>query len=729
MDGLRILWKSNSPHVGSGYGVQANSLLPRLAQHPNIEEISIFGCYGIQGGLVELPVGRYIPGVNPVSMLHYPIGEDKWGNDVVWQHAKHFDAHVVITLMDAWVHNENYGYGGFLWIPYAPVDHEPIPPQVLDRLRKAYHPVAYSQHADKLFQEAGLDHHYIPHGVETKIFRPYDKGGKLQAKRWLGFEDEHFLIGTVAANRGWPNRKGYPELFEAFSIFRESHPDARLAAHTDIQDNRYGGINLTMLADMYGIADYVRFSLRYNELLGLTPREMCRYYNAFDVFCLPSMGEGFGIPLIEAQACFPADTPIVAKDVLATWSRLYTGKMITMQTRQGSVRATAEHPFFTDNGWTLAKDLCVGSRLLYYDPCNACKRIQEIQQGPVGEVVSALSSYAAQGGGKASEDVLQRGILAGTSSRADGQADQSIFADPETPQDSFGATPLVHCGDDRWGWDSHAQEEVSQTTSYGFDSEYLNGTHVLAGSGIRPTERPLAGAIQQKRPLPIQDPRTQISASVPRSPPIPRHQAGEDDVASYLDREAGETVEARPLRSEDAQHICTHTRPQYEAINAISTEEVQDLPVYNLTTLSGTYLAHGYLVHNCGVPVITTDWTACAELCASGWKIKVGKKIPTPLLSHQAYADVDSLVYRMEEAYLTWKDPDALRAKQQQAREFALQYDWELLVREKWFPFIDWLWERVQIKTIRRSSSEDNGQLCGNTAAQAVARMVEVNYP
>lgn len=425
MTGLRILWKSNAPHVGSGYGVQANSLLPRLMQHSNVEEIGIFGYYGIMGGLCELPVGVGIPGVQPVNLAHYPTANDPWGNDVVWEHAKHFDADVVITLMDAWVLKEDYGHGGFLWIPYAPVDHEPIPPQVLDRLRRAYHPLAYSEHADREFAAAGLDHHYIPHGVETKLYRPYDAGGKRDAKRWLGFEDEHFLIGIVGANKGWPSRKGYPELFEAFAIFHETHPEARLYAHTEIIDTKYSNINLAAMTKLYGINDYVRFPIPHMQLLGLSTKEMCKVYNAFDVFCLPSMGEGFGIPIIEAQAC--------------------------------------------------------------------------------------------------------------------------------------------------------------------------------------------------------------------------------------------------------------------------------------------------------GVPVIVTDWTACAELCGSGWKIKVGKKQPTALQSFQAYADVDDLVRRMEEAYEVWKDRDAYARYRQKARIFAMQYDWELLVETKWNPFIDWLWERVQTRTIQKPTAEsvgrwDNGAAAAHTA-------------
>jgi len=406
-NGLRILWKANAPHVGSGYGVQSNSLLPRLMQHPNVEEIGIFGYYGIMGGLCELPVGMGIPNVNPVNLAHYPVADDVWGNDVVWEHAYHLGAHVVITLMDIWVLNEDYGHGGFLWLPYAPVDHETIPPQVLDRLRRAYHPLAYSKHAAGLFAEAGLDHHYIPHGVETKLFKPYDKGGKLQAKRWLGFEDEHFLIGTVGRNVGWPSRKGFPELLEAFAIFHETHPEARLFAHTSIVDTRHKGLNLLALTKLYGVSDFVRFSLPHFNLLGASTQEMCKMYNAFDVFCLPSMGEGFGIPIIEAQAC--------------------------------------------------------------------------------------------------------------------------------------------------------------------------------------------------------------------------------------------------------------------------------------------------------GVPVIVSDWTACAELCGSGWKVKIGKKIPTPLQAFQAYVDVDDLVWRMEEAYLVWKDPMAYAEMRTKARAFSMQYDWEHLVKDYWYPFMDWLWDRVEIKTIKKA--------------------------
>ena len=38
---------------------------------------------------------------------------------------------------------------------------------------------------------------------------------------------------------------------------------------------------------------------------------MCQTYNAFDVLASPSYGEGFGIPIIEAQAC---GVPVIVSD-------------------------------------------------------------------------------------------------------------------------------------------------------------------------------------------------------------------------------------------------------------------------------------------------------------------------------------------------------------------------------------------------------------------------------
>jgi glycosyltransferase involved in cell wall biosynthesis len=55
---------------------------------------------------------------------------------------------------------------------------------------------------------------------------------------------------------------------------------------------------------MYGIADRVRFPNQYEYNMGALDSEyMAMIYSASDVLVMPSHCEGFGVPLIEAQAC------------------------------------------------------------------------------------------------------------------------------------------------------------------------------------------------------------------------------------------------------------------------------------------------------------------------------------------------------------------------------------------------------------------------------------------
>lgn len=57
---------------------------------------------------------------------------------------------------------------------------------------------------------------------------------------------------------------------------------------------------------------------------------------------------------------------------------------------------------------------------------------------------------------------------------------------------------------------------------------------------------------------------------------------------------------------------------EYTGVRSIRRREVADLQVYNLGTRSGVYEAAGLVVHNCGVPVLTTDFGCFAETVEQG---------------------------------------------------------------------------------------------------------------
>src|SRR5208282_5292470 len=80
------------------------------------------------------------------------------------------------------------------------------------------------------------------------------------------------------------------------------HPDSLLSLHSSPAGNP--GVNLQSMAANLRISDAVSFPDSYSYDLGLISEEhMAAWYRGLDVLSFCSYAEGFGLPLIEAQAC------------------------------------------------------------------------------------------------------------------------------------------------------------------------------------------------------------------------------------------------------------------------------------------------------------------------------------------------------------------------------------------------------------------------------------------
>ena len=302
-NGLRILWMSNAPWCPTGYGVQANKIIPFLKSRAEVDDVGLFAYYGIQGGVTKQKVGNY-------NITCYPLGLNPYGNDVVNEWVKDFKADILITLLDVFITSEDFGTQGFYWLPYAPIDHDPLPQAFVQRFRNAYKPIVYSKFAQKKMNEAGLEFWYAPHGVETNIFKPYSAADRKKAREWLGLTEDTFVVGMVAANKDHDDRKGFNQAMAGFYNLVEKYPDCELYLHSLVTPEM-GGYDLIGMAQTYGIIDKVRFTLREKILMGLAREDMVNMYNAFDVLLNPCHRAGFEIPLIESQAC---GVPVICGD-------------------------------------------------------------------------------------------------------------------------------------------------------------------------------------------------------------------------------------------------------------------------------------------------------------------------------------------------------------------------------------------------------------------------------
>lgn len=315
---MRILWVSNAPWAPTGYGKQTALFTPRIKAMGH--EVAIFAFYGLEGSMLMWDDGI------PV----YPRLFEAYGRDAVAEHAKQFRADVIITLMDVAVVQPTT-FCDVPWVAWAPVDCEPVRPVEKPILGKALSCLALSHFGEEQLARAGvLDMRYVPHGVDTKHFAP---GGKIEARERLGFPKDAYIFGMVGINKNWPSRKAFPEHVMAFREFRRKHSDAILYLHT-YRGAAMEGVDLLGLVRSCGLAPGrdVVFGSEYAIAAGLVSEEtLVRIYQSMDVLLNVSYGEGFGVPILEAQAC---GTPVVVGDWTAMPELLFWGNAVPRERSQ-----------------------------------------------------------------------------------------------------------------------------------------------------------------------------------------------------------------------------------------------------------------------------------------------------------------------------------------------------------------------------------------------------------
>jgi glycosyltransferase involved in cell wall biosynthesis len=247
---------------------------------------------------------------------------DPYSNDVAPMHHAHWKSknpgksNLWISLYDVWVLN-NPAFDKMNIASWVPLDHVSMPPKVKAWLEKPnVTPIAMAPNGVRQMEANGIACEYVPHAIDTKIFKPSPNVDGQPAREFMGLTDE-FLVGMNAANKasGLVHRKAYGELILAFSIFAKNKPDAVLYLHTD-SFGHAGGWNLINILSSLGVnKNQVIFPNPQDYRFGLAQKDLAALYTRMDVMLAPSLGEGFGVPTVEAQAC---GTRIIGSNWAAT---------------------------------------------------------------------------------------------------------------------------------------------------------------------------------------------------------------------------------------------------------------------------------------------------------------------------------------------------------------------------------------------------------------------------
>ncbi len=330
---MKFLIHGNTPTVLTGYGVQARYLADRLTLDGH--EVAFSSTYGQQYG-----VGTWTtPHGHEVKL--YPNGIYTNSPDTILAHAEHFfegdpGNGWIIPLIDVWALNgraDDLRDQGWQVAAWAPVDHFPAPAGVAQFLATSGAvPLAMTRYGETQLVNAGLDPRYIPLAVDTAEYEPtfsVDVNDTTVSSRELfDLPPEAFVVGMVAMNKDPLDRKGFNEAFRAFGQFWQNHQNAVLFVHTE-KYGAAGGLNLPMLAAHASVPEHaVVFSDQYAYRIGLPAKMMAAAYTAMDVLLAPSHGEGFCVPLIEAQAC---GTPVICTEFAAQTELVGNGWLVAGQ--------------------------------------------------------------------------------------------------------------------------------------------------------------------------------------------------------------------------------------------------------------------------------------------------------------------------------------------------------------------------------------------------------------
>lgn len=329
---------SNSPGMPTGYGIATEALVNLLKRDgADVAALSNYGHEGINS--------TYKTRFGDIPL--YARGSEAYSNDVAPAHHKHWKAlnakqpDLMITLYDVWVLNSK-GYDSIPIASWTPIDHNPVPPGVLQWLKKDnVTPLAMSKFGLEQINKAGVEGHYIPHSIDTNIFKPTGTIGEVSAQEFMGFKDDEFIVGMNAANKasGIIHRKAFGENMMAFAMLCRKYPDAILYLHTDASSPH--GWNLMALGQMLGIPIHnMAFPDPLAYRYGMSQETLAGIYSQMDVLLATSYGEGFGVPTVEAQAC---GVPVIVSNFAASPELVGDGWVVSGQ----PLYDPAQHSFFT----------------------------------------------------------------------------------------------------------------------------------------------------------------------------------------------------------------------------------------------------------------------------------------------------------------------------------------------------------------------------------------------
>lgn len=296
---IPILFYGDSADIRTGLGRIGRDLATLCSSLPEFR----VGYYGLGAlGSRQLPFAQYF--IHP---------SQQWGEENlprVWSDFAGKQKGVIFTIWDAsrlhWFSRPHHEMGPLFqfltaghfqrW-GYFPVDAEGVGGVLTTRSRDALRGydriLGYGAWgAQVLSRSVQKEVDWIPHGINLQSWKPQDKKAARMA---MHLPEDATVIGCNMTNQ---TRKDWGVAFGCFRLLAAKDPAMRFWIHVDelVRSDRW---DLRSLIVDHGLNDRIVMS----RCGGLTDEQLSYYYSGCDLTILPSLGEGFGFPIVESLAC------------------------------------------------------------------------------------------------------------------------------------------------------------------------------------------------------------------------------------------------------------------------------------------------------------------------------------------------------------------------------------------------------------------------------------------
>lgn len=197
--------------------------------------------------------------------------------------------------------------------------------------------------------------HAVPHGVDP-TFTPAAQGGAALVAKTLGGEPRPYVLYAASLHP----RKNLAVLREAMAVLAaRGHPHVlAVAGHPAPDGSDVAALERAARAELPGAPGRIAFLGQPSDL------ELAALMAGADVYCLPSLYEGFGITVLEAMACgtavvvsdrgslpeVVADAGVVVAPDVAPLTAALESLLLDPQRRRGLGEAAARRA--SDFSWT-----------------------------------------------------------------------------------------------------------------------------------------------------------------------------------------------------------------------------------------------------------------------------------------------------------------------------------------------------------------------------------------